>query len=264
METQAERKSVNKAVPAVVATLRKHKVSISSIKPPIVRRGAVSATMTNNHGIPGIPTPDYDSTPERSPGSKKREHIGLQREQLRQSKSLSDLSQVGKKGGRWTRREALSRPDRFGSRASPRPPPPPPPPKMSTLVMSDSMFSKRHPDLELGSLESFCINGSMVLSDPKPPPYYFEAQSRCSSSLLSQEHPSASAAAYKSTLSHSGRRKGVKFISGEDTLLASQDYRTLHGNRPAGHQGQPIARGMGENMRISKPSRKPPAPPSQT
>ncbi|TRY70179.1 hypothetical protein TCAL_02784 [Tigriopus californicus] len=54
----------NSPQPKTSSMLKKKKVPLSSFKPPLARKGHLNS--------PGIPTPDYDSTPERSPKSFKK------------------------------------------------------------------------------------------------------------------------------------------------------------------------------------------------
>ena len=200
---------------------------------------------------PGIPTPDYDSTPERSPPlqrkmfTKKRSGLGQPKhitpptvENIQRAKSLTALNnidgdkEVGKTGK--TRAPAApAQPLRAADslkdlRVSPARPTQPPPSVPSSRPESNGShsfqpeFFKRHPELEMPSLES-------QRHETRAPSTYLDSMPRSS--------PSISMTSYQGT----SEPRRFEFLpkpcdptslptkqSGELARIASKDYRAVN------------------------------------
>ena len=229
-------------------------------------------TKTAGGRKPGIPTPDYDSTPERSPPlqrkifTKNRSGLTLQSkhitpptvENIQRAKSLTALNKIdGEAGPGKTGKARAPNPLRSadsltdlrvaGSPVRPSQPPPGVPARpgssrnsqVSTSTSFQPEFFKRHPELEMPSIESFQTDPSS--QSHKAPQTYFDSVPRSS--------PAVSMTSYQSQ----SEPRRFEFLpkpcdpaklptkqSGEEARIASKDYRAVN-NGPVGSKTYSIA-----------------------
>ena len=217
----------------------------------------------------GIPTPDYDSTPDRSPPPSARKMFTKHRaaqskhitpptvESIQRAKSLTalnkledddrNLSKSGKSKAPAPNplRAADSMTELRISPPRPRDPPPSIPSKASPASTKSSQlggrssavssfqpeFFKRHPELDM---ESFVIGQTTPRSEARPPSTYFDPSPARAS-------PSVSLGSYQSQ----SESRRFEFLpkpcdpsklpvkqSGEEARIASKDYRgTINSNK---------------------------------
>ena len=210
------------SVTPVSAKLNKH---LATFKPSLYTK--------KKHSVPGIPTPDYDSTPERSPKSHRRtryHHHGSSGGLLRLSNSMSSLIVAQSPVAPLTSSNAAPKSkDVTLSNSSSN--------SSTTLVKHHPAFARRHPEIEVGSLDSFSIDPVTTSHDtPKPPPFYFEPKCHkgsCSGSSI-KPSPLVSITSYSDKPpterfeflpQQNGGSKTVRFTLGEEARIAAKDYR---------------------------------------
>ena len=223
-------------------------------------------TQTGSARKPGIPTPDYDSTPERSPplarkmftknrsGLTQSKHITPPTvENIQRAKSLTALNKIDGEAGTAGKtgkarapnplRSADSLSDLRVSSSPPRPTHPPPsvptarPGSSRNSQVSSSFqpeFFKRHPELEMPSIESFQTD--QTSPSQRPPSTYFDSAAprsspavSLSSSYQSQTEPRRFE--FLPRPCDPGRLPTKQ--NGEEARIASKDYRAVN-NGPVG------------------------------
>lgn len=219
--------------PKTSSMLKKKKVPLSSFKPPLARKG--------QHNSPGIPTPDYDSTPERSPKSfKKRRYQNSSLSRYR-SNSMSSLLEPAPPTAPSLRETTLRR---LAPRLSPARSVPdlverPSSRSGSTSGRTNTSNSRTCPkhnqDIgEIGSLDSFSINDNIPRGDPKPPAHYFECQANKNTNTLVTMRsylPERPEQIRFEFLPQPSQNKSVRFNVGEEAMIAAQDYRVANASR---------------------------------
>ena len=211
----------------------------------------------------GIPTPDYDSTPDRSPPPARKmftKHRAAQSkhitpptvESIQRAKSLTALNKLDDDDRNLGRSGKFKAPAPNPLRAAdsmtelrispprPRDPPPSIPSKASPASTKSSRsivssfqpeFFKRHPELDM---ESFVTGQTTPRSEARPPSIYFEPSPARAS-------PSVSLGSYQSQ----SEARRFEFLpkpcdpsklpvkqSGEEARIASKDYRgTINSNK---------------------------------
>jgi len=261
---------------------------------------SISQNPTNSTSItikpltnPGIPTPDYDSTPDRSPPASKKmfnKHKGPAGskhivpptvENIHRAKSLSALNSVGvdqkELKGQKTKAPAPNPLRGADSLKDVRPPQIPSspshsyssrasqlpslthsasskssyapsssvygsqiskknispsnstgPPSLASRVSSfQPEFQKRHPEVEVTSLESFQVDQHNPV-DIKPPPIYFESKNKNSQSGTLSSYPDHSEPRFEFLPKPCDPSKIPAKESGEEARIASKDYRAVH------------------------------------
>ena len=231
---------------------------------------------------PGIPTPDYDSTPERSPpvarkmftkhraGLTQSKHITPPTvENIQRAKSLTALNKIeGEAGTGKTGKARAPNPLRSAdsltdlrpgllTSSPPRPTQPPPSvPAARSSQASTSFqpeFFKRHPELEMTSMESFQTEPTSP--SQRAPSTYFDSVPRSSPAVsLSSSHQSQSEPRRFDFLPRpcDPARLPTK-ETGEEARIASKDYRAVN-NGPVGSKtyiGQLPARTL-EKLKSNK------------
>ena len=296
--------------------------SLSSKTSPTSKPDKASHPPSRPSGTPGIPTPDYDSTPDRSPpGHKKKftKHpvpVGSKHivpptvENIHRAKSLSSLTNVGAepKDSKSHKTKApapnplrgadsmkdirqppapvsTSPSHSFSSRHSQQLPSIPysasskasyapsssiygtqvskknlspanstgPPSLASRISSFQPEFNKRHPEMEVTSLESFQVENQNAVH-VKPPSIYFEPQANHSplDSIPSySDHPEP---IFEFLPKPCDPSKIPPKKNGEDARIASKDYRAVNKGSLSGktyHQAELIK--TLEKSRIKKP-----------
>jgi len=275
-------------------------------------------------GTPGIPTPDYDSTPDRSPPGHKKlfnKHRGPPGskhivpptvDNIHRAKSLSSLTNVGldpkdNKGQkmkapapnplrgadslrdiRQPQVSSSSSPTHsFSSRNSQLPSIPYSASSKSSHAPSSSMygsqtskknlsptnstgppslasrissfqpeFHKRHPEMEVTSLESFQVDHPNSI-DVKPPPIYYEPHAKHSPLVSIHSYSDQSEPRFEFLPKPCDPSMIPAKENGEEARIASKDYRAVNAGTVSGksyHQAE-LAKAL-EKSRITKPESK--------
>ena len=180
---------------------------------------------------PGIPTPDYDSSPGHSPLRRRKKNGEFSHEIRRLSSSMSSLVTTSNEStSSQPRRKSRSRlcgvhsvPEmEVGSSSSTSSSASVNSrrhshnhPQYMAIKSKTKTFSKRHPPTTTSSSNMATMDSFVIVDKPrsanKPPPFYFENEEK-----------------YSFNGSGNGGGKTVRFSFGEEGAIASQDYRAAN------------------------------------
>jgi len=132
------------------------------------------------------------------------------------------------------------------------------PPSLASRVSSfQPEFLKRHPELEVTSLESFQVDHHNSI-DAKPPPIYFEPMNKHSPLVSIQSYSDQSEPTRFEFLPKPCDPSTIPIKeNGEEARIASKDYRAVNAGSISGksyHQAE-LAKAL-EKSRINKPESK--------
>ena len=273
-------------------------------------------------GTPGIPTPDYDTTPDRSPPGHKKiftKHRGPAGskhivpptvENIHRAKSLSSLTNVGvetKDSKSHKTKAPAPNPLRGADSMKDIRQPPAPvstspshsfssqqlpsipysanskqsytpsssiygsqggkknlspanstgPPSLASRISSfQPEFNKRHPEMEVTSLESFQVENPNAV-DAKPPPIYFEPQAKHSPLVSIHSYSDHPEPIFEFLPKPCDPSRIPQKENGEEARIASKDYRAVNAGSISGkayHQTE-LTKAL-EKSRITNPESK--------